>query len=78
LDYRPSTFRYWSNEVESREMWAKDHWFYVYRPQSGDLIVDVGAGKGGHNYIFFRRRASREGHRNRGASRNIPLSSAVL
>ena len=52
LDYHHSTFRWWPNEVESREMYAKDHWFYVYGPRSGDLIVDVGAGKGEDTTTF--------------------------
>jgi FkbM family methyltransferase len=31
---------------------AEDYWFHVYRPQSGDTIVDIGAGRGEDCYAF--------------------------
>jgi FkbM family methyltransferase len=52
IDYHPSTFRWWPNEPARREEFARDHWFYAYQPQFGDLILDVGAGKGEDLYTF--------------------------
>lgn len=31
---------------------AQDMWLHVYRPQAGDVIVDVGAGIGGETQLF--------------------------
>jgi FkbM family methyltransferase len=31
---------------------AEDVWFHVYRPKSGDVVVDVGAGIGGETQVF--------------------------
>jgi FkbM family methyltransferase len=46
LDYHPTIFGYWADEVDRCHSDAQDHWFYVYKGRPGDLIVDVGAGKG--------------------------------
>lgn len=46
LDYHPSTFRTWPDEAQHRCEYAHDHWFHVYKGRPGDIIVDVGAGKG--------------------------------
>ncbi|MBV8551215.1 MAG: FkbM family methyltransferase [Acidobacteriaceae bacterium] len=52
LDYHPSTFRWWQNEIDRCNLRAKENWFYVYNPRSGDLIVDIGAGKGEDTIAF--------------------------
>jgi len=31
---------------------ARDYWFHVYRPREGDVIVDIGAGRGEDVYAF--------------------------
>lgn len=31
---------------------AGDYWFHVYKPRSGDVIVDIGAGRGEDVYAF--------------------------
>lgn len=31
---------------------ADDYWFHVYKPSSGDVIVDIGAGRGEDVYAF--------------------------
>jgi FkbM family methyltransferase len=31
---------------------ATDHWFYLYKPQPGDVIVDIGAGRGEDAFAF--------------------------
>lgn len=33
---------------------ASDYWFHVYKPHAGDVIVDVGAGRGEDVYAFSR------------------------
>ena len=33
---------------------ADDYWFHVYRPQPGDVIVDIGAGRGEDVFAFSR------------------------
>ena len=33
---------------------AQDYWFHVYTPKPGDVIVDVGAGRGEDVYAFSR------------------------
>lgn len=52
LDYHPSAFRAWANELDRCAAAAAEHWFHVYRPQPGDVIVDVGAGKGEDTIVF--------------------------
>src|SRR5262245_5196542 len=31
---------------------ASDYWFHLYKPQAGDIIVDIGAGRGEDVYAF--------------------------
>ena len=33
---------------------ADDYWFHVYKPQAGDVIVDIGAGRGEDVFAFSR------------------------
>ncbi len=33
---------------------ANDYWFHVYKPQPGDVIVDIGAGRGEDVFAFSR------------------------
>lgn len=33
---------------------ADDYWFHVYKPHAGDVIVDIGAGRGEDVYAFSR------------------------
>lgn len=33
---------------------AKDYWFHVYKPSEGDVIVDIGAGRGEDVFAFSR------------------------
>jgi FkbM family methyltransferase len=58
LEYHPPTFRTWINECERCRADARDHWFHAYTPHDGDLIVDVGAGKG-EDVIAFSEAAGR-------------------
>lgn len=31
---------------------VEDYWFHVYRPEAGDVIVDLGAGRGEDTFVF--------------------------
>src|SRR5881394_2341947 len=31
---------------------AEDYWFHLYKPQNGDVLVDIGAGRGEDTYAF--------------------------
>jgi len=54
MDYHPSTFRAWAHEFDRCIAEASDHWLHVYKPRAGDVIVDVGAGKGEDTIAFSR------------------------
>lgn len=54
LDYYPNVFRAWVNEFHRCTAEATDHWFHVYQPRAGDVILDVGAGKGEDTIAFSR------------------------
>ena len=42
----------WRVRVQKYIRDAADYWFYLYQPQPGDTIVDVGAGRGEDVYAF--------------------------
>jgi FkbM family methyltransferase len=44
--YRQPDFEHWPGEYERRSAAAREYWFQVYAPKSGDVVVDVGAGRG--------------------------------
>jgi len=57
----PDSFRYnyydseilrWGDELKTLAANAKDYWFTSYSPKSGDIIVDIGAGRG-EDTMFF-------------------------
>jgi FkbM family methyltransferase len=44
----------WSHAAEKYLRDADDYWFHVYKPQPGDAIVDIGAGRGEDVFAFSR------------------------
>jgi len=47
-------WRRWSRMAEKYLRDAGDYWFHVYKPQPGDAIVDIGAGRGEDVFAFSR------------------------
>jgi FkbM family methyltransferase len=46
FNYREPDFRGWAGEYERQKAAAKEYWFQTYKPKHGDVIIDVGAGRG--------------------------------
>lgn len=46
FDYYESQIPGWSNEIEQYFTDVKQQWFKRYRPRAGDVILDIGAGRG--------------------------------
>ena len=44
----------WAARAEKHLKDAEDYWFHVYRPKAGDVIVDIGAGRGEDVFAFSR------------------------
>jgi FkbM family methyltransferase len=44
----------WSHTAEKYLRDADDYWFHVYKPRLGDVIVDIGAGRGEDVFAFSR------------------------
>jgi FkbM family methyltransferase len=44
----------WARQAEKYQRDAEDYWFYLYKPQPGDTIVDIGAGRGEDAFAFSR------------------------
>lgn len=42
----------WSGMAEKYLRDANDYWFHVYKPKAGDVIVDIGAGRGEDVFAF--------------------------
>ena len=54
FDYTYADFDSWKRQAEIYESDTKDFWLQHYRPQEGDVIVDVGAGRGEDMLTFSR------------------------
>jgi FkbM family methyltransferase len=44
----------WAHQEEKYLRDANDYWFHVYHPSAGDVIVDIGAGRGEDVFAFSR------------------------
>lgn len=44
----------WAGQAEKHLRDAEDYWFHVYKPEAGDVIVDIGAGRGEDVFAFSR------------------------
>jgi FkbM family methyltransferase len=44
----------WAGQARKHLRDAEDYWFYLYKPQAGDAIVDIGAGRGEDVFAFSR------------------------
>jgi FkbM family methyltransferase len=54
FDYAYSDFEGWKRQMEMFASDTKDFWLQHYRPQEGDVVVDVGAGRGEDTLTFSR------------------------
>ena len=50
--FRQGRWQPWAERRAEYRREAADYWFHVYRPQPGDVIVDIGAGCGEDVYAF--------------------------
>jgi FkbM family methyltransferase len=50
--YQRATYASWKDQVADYFKNAEDYWFGEYRPQAGDVIIDVGAGRGEDTLAF--------------------------
>jgi FkbM family methyltransferase len=48
----------WRDQAAKHFREVNDYWFHVYRPQSDDVIVDIGAGRGEDVFVFARAAAA--------------------
>lgn len=54
FDYTYANFDIWKRQMEVYETDTKEYWLQHYRAQEGDIIVDVGAGRGEDTVTFSR------------------------
>jgi FkbM family methyltransferase len=53
-DYSAVSFSRWPTQAFDWEQNARSFWFHVYQPRPGDVIVDIGAGRGEDTFAFSR------------------------
>lgn len=54
FDYTYANFTGWKHQMEQYAADTKEYWLQHYLPQEGDVIVDVGAGRGEDTVTFSR------------------------
>lgn len=75
FDYTYPDFENWKRQMEVYSSDTKEYWLQHYRPQEGDVIVDVGAGRG-EDTVAFSRSVGKSGRVI--AIEAHPLSFAIL
>jgi len=75
FNYRSRDFEKWTGQAERYFSEAEDFWFHRYVPQKGDVIIDIGAGRG-EDMLTFSRAVGKTG-RVIGVEAH-PLSFAIL
>ncbi len=60
FEYHDAAIRAWAGEVAKHRRNADDYWFRGYTPAAGDVIVDVGAGRG-EDVLAFSERVGQTG-----------------
>jgi FkbM family methyltransferase len=54
FDYEYADFERWKHQMEQYVADTEEYWLQHYRPKQGDVIVDVGAGRGEDTVTFSR------------------------
>lgn len=54
FNYTYADFESWKRQMEVYSSTTREYWLQHYRPQEGDVIVDVGAGRGEDTVAFSR------------------------
>jgi FkbM family methyltransferase len=54
FEYAYADFGEWKRQMEVHEFNARDYWLQHYRPRAGDVVIDVGAGRGEDTAAFSR------------------------
>ena len=52
FEYKYADFQTWKQQAEIYASETKEYWLQHYKPQEGDIIVDVGAGRGEDTLTF--------------------------
>ena len=54
FDYAQHDFSVWEGQAKRYASDTKEYWLKYYQPQEGDVIIDVGAGRGEDTLMFSR------------------------